>query len=46
MDRIIADSFAEIFAMSQAEKVDLREAAMLLAVSRLEEAIRVRGLYP
>ncbi len=46
MDRIIADSFAEIFAMSRAEKVDLREAAMLLAVRRLEEAIRVRGLYP
>ncbi|MCE2405603.1 MAG: Glu/Leu/Phe/Val dehydrogenase [Dehalococcoidia bacterium] len=46
MDRIIADSFAEIFAISQREKVDLREAAMLLAVSRLEEAIKVRGLYP
>ena len=46
MDRIIADSFAEIFAISQREKVDLREAAMLLAVGRLEEAIKVRGLYP
>ena len=46
MDRIIADSFAEVFAVSQAEKVDMRQGAMLLAVSRLDEAIRARGLYP
>jgi glutamate dehydrogenase/leucine dehydrogenase len=46
MDRIIADSFAEVYAVSQAEKVDMREAAMVLAVSRLDEAIKARGLYP
>ena len=46
MDAIIAGSFAEVLAMSRAEKVDMREAAMLLAVSRLDEAMRVRGLYP
>jgi glutamate dehydrogenase (NAD(P)+) len=46
MDKIIADSFAEVFAISQTEKVDMRQAAMILAVSRLDEAIKARGLYP
>ena len=46
MDAIIAGSFAEVLGMSLDQQVGMREAAMLLAVSRLDEAIKARGLYP
>jgi glutamate dehydrogenase (NAD(P)+) len=46
LDRIVDEAFAEVRAMADAEKVDLRAAAMMVAVSRVAEATTLRGLYP
>jgi glutamate dehydrogenase/leucine dehydrogenase len=40
------DAFAGVMAMSEAKKVDLRGAAMMVAVERVAEATMRRGLYP
>ena len=40
------DAFAHVAAMSEEKKVDLRSAAMMVAVSRVAEATQLRGLYP
>lgn len=39
-------AFDEVWSLSQARGVDLRSAAYLLAVERVAEAIRQRGLFP
>jgi glutamate dehydrogenase (NAD(P)+) len=44
--RIMDDAFAGVLAMSEAKKVDLRGAAMMVAVERVAEATMRRGLYP
>ena len=36
----------DIGAMASAERVDLRSAAMMVAVSRVADATTLRGLYP
>ncbi|MCH8345317.1 MAG: Glu/Leu/Phe/Val dehydrogenase [Chloroflexi bacterium] len=46
LQRVITRAYREVCARAEKEKVSLREAAMLLAVSRVEEATRVRGIYP
>ena len=46
LDRIVDAGMAEVQAMADAERVDLRAAAMLVAVSRVAEATTLRGLYP
>lgn len=46
LDRIVDGSMAGIRAMADSSKVDLRGAAMMLAVSRVAEATTQRGLYP
>ena len=46
MDRILDEAMAGIRAMADAEKVDLRSAAMMVAVSRVAESTTLRGLYP
>ena len=46
LDRIIDEAMDGIGAMAAAEKVDLRTAAMMVAVSRVAEATTLRGLYP
>lgn len=46
LDRIVDDAMAGIRAMADARKVDLRGAAMMVAVSRVAEATTLRGLYP
>jgi glutamate dehydrogenase (NAD(P)+) len=43
---IMKRSFIEVFDLHQKEKVDMRTAAYLLAVGRVAEAIRIRGIYP
>ncbi|MDZ7289440.1 MAG: Glu/Leu/Phe/Val dehydrogenase [candidate division KSB1 bacterium] len=43
---IMVNSFAEVLQMSQKYKVDMRSAAYLLAVDRVVEAIKVRGIFP
>jgi glutamate dehydrogenase (NAD(P)+) len=46
LDRIMDDATAEVMAMAEAEKVDLRRAAMMVAVKRVADATTLRGLYP
>jgi glutamate dehydrogenase (NAD(P)+) len=46
LDRIMDEAMAEVQSMAAAETVDLRGAAMMVAVSRVAEATTLRGLYP
>ncbi len=46
LDRIMDEAMAGVRAMAEAEKVDLRAAAMMVAVGRVAEATTLRGLYP
>ena len=46
LDRIVGEAMAEVQSVASAEKVDLRGAAMMVAVSRVAEATSLRGLYP
>lgn len=46
LQRVITRAYREVCARAEKENVSLREAALLLAVSRVEEATRVRGIYP
>jgi glutamate dehydrogenase (NAD(P)+) len=46
LDRIVDEAMGGIRAMADAEKVDLRAAAMMVAVSRVADATTLRGLYP
>ncbi|MDP2675538.1 MAG: Glu/Leu/Phe/Val dehydrogenase [Dehalococcoidia bacterium] len=46
LQRAITRAYREVCALAEKERASLREAAMLLAVSRVEEATRVRGIYP
>jgi glutamate dehydrogenase (NAD(P)+) len=44
--RIMTTAFKEVWELAQREQVDLRTAAYMLAVGRVAEAIRIRGIYP
>jgi len=46
LDRIMDEAMAAVRQMADAQGVDLRAAAMMLAVSRVAEATALRGLYP
>jgi len=46
LDRIVDEGMAEVQAMASAERVDLRAAAMMVAVARVADATTLRGLYP
>ena len=46
MEAILVRSFNEVYAMSQKHKVDMRDGALMLAVQRVAEAVKARGLYP
>lgn len=46
LDRIVDAGMAEVQVVADAERVDLRAAAMMVAVSRVAEATTLRGLYP
>jgi glutamate dehydrogenase (NAD(P)+) len=46
LQRAITRAYREVCALAEKERASLREAAMLLAVSRVEEATRIRGIYP
>ncbi|MEI8377424.1 MAG: Glu/Leu/Phe/Val dehydrogenase [bacterium] len=43
---LLEKTFNEVYALSKEKKVDLRTAAMMIGVSRVAEAKRLRGLYP
>jgi len=46
LDRILDEAMAGIQEMASTERVDLRSAAMMVAVSRVADATMLRGLYP
>ena len=46
LDRIMDHAFADVAAMSDQTDVDLRSAAMMVAVARVADATQLRGLYP
>lgn len=46
LDRIMDDAYAGVAAMSTAQGVDLRGAAMMVSVGRVAQATTLRGLYP
>ena len=46
LDRVMDEAMSGVQAMASAEKVDLRAAAMMVAVSRVADATTLRGLYP
>ncbi len=46
LDRIMDEAMAEVQATADVESVDLRAAAMMVAVSRVADATTLRGLYP
>jgi glutamate dehydrogenase (NAD(P)+) len=39
-------AFGEVWTIAHDRSVDMRTAAYILAVSRVAEAIRLRGIYP
>ena len=46
LKRIITNAFDEVAALAEKRNVRLREAAMILALNRVVDAIRLRGIYP
>ena len=46
LQRIITAAFAEVSAVAQQRGLRLREAAYVVALQRVVEAIRLRGIYP
>jgi glutamate dehydrogenase (NAD(P)+) len=46
LDRVMDEAMTGVQAMAGAENVDLRSAAMMVAVARVAEATSLRGLYP
>jgi glutamate dehydrogenase (NAD(P)+) len=46
LERIMEAAFGGVLATAERERVDLRGAAMMLAVGRVAEATALRGLYP
>ncbi|MCK5595606.1 Glu/Leu/Phe/Val dehydrogenase [bacterium] len=43
---IITKAFYDVLAISEKENVDMRMASYMLAVGRVAEAVKIRGLYP
>jgi glutamate dehydrogenase (NAD(P)+) len=46
LDRTMDGAMAGVMAMADRKSVDLRGAAMMVAVGRVAEATTLRGLYP
>ena len=46
MEKIMVDSYGQIRATSEERGVEMRRAALLLAVRRVVDAIQIRGVYP
>ena len=46
LQRIMTRAFAEVSAVAQSRSLRLREAAYVVALNRVVEATRLRGLYP
>lgn len=46
LEKVMRRSFSEVHQASQRAKSDMRSAAYVLAVGRVAEAVRLRGLFP
>jgi glutamate dehydrogenase/leucine dehydrogenase len=46
VERSLKHAFQEVLDLSKRHKVDMRTAATMLAVGRVAEATRLRGLFP
>ena len=46
LERAMTNAFGEVLETSESWSVSLREAALILAVQRVTEAIKLRGVYP
>jgi glutamate dehydrogenase (NAD(P)+) len=46
LEKHIARALNEIYAVAEEKKIDLRTAAYVLAISRINESTNLRGLYP
>ena len=46
VERLVKRAFSEVLDLSKRHKVDMRTAATMLAVGRVAEATRLRGLFP
>ncbi|MFZ5924209.1 MAG: Glu/Leu/Phe/Val family dehydrogenase, partial [Bacillota bacterium] len=46
LEQIMNESFASVLAMAEEKGVHMRTAAYMLAISRVAEAVKLRGLYP
>lgn len=46
LERVLVRAFGEVASLAQQEGVDMRMAASMLAIRRVAEAMRLRGLYP
>lgn len=44
--RVVTDTFVDVEAMAQQHKTDLRTAGLMIAIGRVAEATRLRGIYP
>lgn len=44
--RVVTDTFVDVEAMAQRHKTDLRTAALMIAIGRVADATRLRGIYP
>ena len=43
---ILSRALDEVFAKANEQKLDMRSSAMLLAVDRVVQAVKIRGIYP
>jgi len=46
LKKIMNAAFDETYELAQKEKIDMRTAAYMLAVQRVADAVRIRGIYP
>ena len=46
LEETMVNAFGEVMSTAEKHATDLRSAAMILAVGRVAEAMRVRGIYP
>ncbi len=46
LQRVMDSAFGEVLEMSQREKVDMRDAAYMLAIKRIVDAMEARGIFP
>jgi glutamate dehydrogenase/leucine dehydrogenase len=46
LEKILINSFASVYRIYKKEKVNMRQAAYLVAVKRVADAVKLRGIFP